>query len=143
MAARGKRHYELHDQVGHLLRRAHQRHTAIFQSGLGDCRLTPLQLAALVKARDAGPVSQNELGRLVAMDPATSLGVIRRLCDRGLIERSADGSDRRRTVLRLTSAGEALLESVLPRARAISEATLAPLSVEERRTFIALLRRLT
>lgn len=142
MAASEKPRYELYDQVGHLLRRAHQRHTAIFQAGMAPSPLTPLQLAALVKTRDEGAVSQNRLGRLAAMDPATSLGVIRRLRDKGLLERSPDPSDRRRIVLRLTPAGEALLDEVLPRALAISEATLEPLTPAERRSFVALLRRL-
>ncbi len=134
--------YRLYDQVGHLLRRAHQRHTAIFQAGIGASQLTPLQLAALAKTRDEGAVSQNQLGRLTAMDPATSLGVIRRLCAKGLIERSADPDDRRRTVLRLSPAGEALLDEVVPAALEISRATLAPLTAAERRTFLALLRKL-
>ena len=138
---RGTR-YELYDQVGHLLRRAHQRHTAIFQARTGASQLTPLQLAALVKTRDEGAVSQNQLGRLTAMDPATSLGVIRRLRAKGLIERSPDPDDRRRTVLRLTAAGERVLETLLPVALAISRETLEPLSADERRVFIELLRKL-
>ena len=52
-AARGKSApYVLEDQVGHLLRRAHQRHAAIFQEMIGDAQLTPLQFAALVKLGD-------------------------------------------------------------------------------------------
>ena len=137
-----KQVYCLHDQVGHLMRRAHQRHTAIFQAGIGDSQLTPLQLATLVKARDEGAVSQNQLGRLTAMDPATSLGVIRRLCAKGLMERSADAKDRRRSVLRVSPAGEALLDSVIPAAVEISRATLEPLTAAERRSFLALLHKL-
>ena len=49
--------YVLDDQVGHLLRRAHQRHTSIFQEHIGDSQLTPLQFAALVKLSDLGEVS--------------------------------------------------------------------------------------
>ena len=79
--------YVLEDQVGHLLRRAHQRHTSIFQAHIGDSQLTPLQFAALVKLSDLGEVSQNRLGRLTAMDAATMQGVIRRLFARRLIER--------------------------------------------------------
>ena len=81
--------YRLEEQVGHLLRRAHQRHAAIFQDGIGDLQLTPMQFAALVKIRDLGKVSQNQLGRLTAMDPATTQGVIQRLVARGVIERTA------------------------------------------------------
>ena len=79
--------YVLEEQAGHLLRRAHQRHSAIFQATIGDDQLTPLQFAALMKLSDVGETSQNLLGRLTAMDAATMQGVIKRLSARGLIDR--------------------------------------------------------
>ena len=79
--------YVLEDQAGHLLRRAHQRHSAIFQATIGDDQLTPLQFAALMKLSDVAETSQNLLGRMTAMDAATMQGVIKRLIARGLIER--------------------------------------------------------
>ena len=135
--------YVLEKQIGHLLRRAHQRATAIFQDGIGDANLTPTQYAALVKIHDLGRVSQNRLGRLTAMDPATVQGVVRRLHARRLVARGKDPTNKRRTVLRLTPEGEALVARTIPRGLEISEATLAPLNARERRTFLALLERLT
>jgi DNA-binding MarR family transcriptional regulator len=135
--------YVLEEQVGHLLRRAHQRATAIFMAELGDrFELTPTQYAALVKLKEAGAQSQNQLGRLVAMDPATVQGVIRRLEERRLIERSDDPDDRRRAKLRLTRAGAALVERAVPLGAQVSDATLAELSPSERTRFLALLKRL-
>lgn len=134
--------YALEDQVGHLLRRAHQRHAAIFQEGIGSAALTPMQWAALATLVREGKASQNRLGRLTAMDPATIQGVVRRLRARGLITRSADPSDRRASVLAPTGAGSALVEATLPAAFAISEATLAPLDPAERRIFLQLLQRM-
>ena len=135
--------YVIEDQVGHLLRRAHQRATAIFLAELGEkFAVTPTQYAALVKLHDLGEQSQNQLGRLTAMDPATIQGVIRRLEERRLIERSGHPGDRRRTNLRLSAAGAALVTAMIPNGVVVSAATLAPLDVEERLTFLALLRRL-
>ncbi len=134
--------YTLEDQVGHLLRRAHQRHTAIFQNDMGEAQLTPTQFAALVKIRDLGQISQNQLGRLTAMDPATIQGVTRRLEARGLIERAPDASDRRLAVLRLTPEGRAIVDAAIARGVAITEATLAPLSEAERPVFLSLLRKI-
>ena len=135
--------YTLERQVGHLLRRAHQRATAIFLAGLGDTSgVTPTQFAALVKLFEVGAQSQNELGRLTAMDPATIQGVIRRLATRRLIERSGDPGDRRRTTLRLTLRGRALVERSIPLGIAVSARILAPLSAAERRQFLRLLRKL-
>ncbi|MCY4548506.1 MAG: MarR family transcriptional regulator [Defluviicoccus sp.] len=135
--------YVLEDQVGHLLRRAHQRHAAIFQDMIGDAQLTPLQFAALVKLHDLGEVSQNELGRRTAMDAATMQGVIKRLLARGLIDRKPDAEDRRRVVLSLTGDGRSLIAAAMPDGHAISDETLAGLDEAERRAFLALLKRLT
>jgi DNA-binding MarR family transcriptional regulator len=135
--------YGLESQIGHLLRRAHQRHTAFFEKGLGDLDLTTTQFAALVKIGDRGEVSQNLLGRLTAMDPATIQGVIQRLMGRGLIERRPDPADKRATLLRLTDDGLALMREAVKRARSVSEATLAPVQGAERETLLALLRKLT
>ncbi len=134
--------YVLEDQVGHLLRRAHQRHAAIFQEMIGDAQLTPLQFAALAKLDDLGEVSQNELGRRTAMDAATMQGVIKRLLARGLIDRKPDPEDRRRVVLSLTADGRALIAAAKPNGHAITDETLAGLSDAERRSFLSLLKRL-
>jgi MarR family transcriptional regulator, lower aerobic nicotinate degradation pathway regulator len=134
--------YVLEAQVGHLLRRAHQRHSAIFLERMGELALTPLQFAALVKLHDLGQVSQNQLGRYTAMDAATMQGVIKRLIVRKLIERRPDADDRRRLVLRLTPAGKGLVDAAAPVGHEITELTLAPLTPVERAAFLAFLRRL-
>lgn len=134
--------YRLEAQIGHLLRRAHQRHAALFEKGLGDLDLTPTQFAALVKIADRGEVSQNLLGRMTAMDPATIQGVIQRLMARGLIERRADPTDRRATLLRLTPTGAALARDAIVRARTVTQATLEPLPDSERETLLVLLKKL-
>ena len=134
--------YVLERQVGHLLRRAHQRHAAIFQEMITDGQLTPLQFAALVKLRDLGEVSQNQLGRLIAMDAATMQGVIKRLLARGLISRRPDPDDRRRLILSLTADGHKLVESAVAAGKKITRRTLEPLSASEQRMFMDYLARL-
>ena len=135
--------YILEDQVGHLLRRAHQRHTAIFQAKTGEAQLTPLQFAALMKLSDVGETSQNLLGRLTAMDAATMQGVIKRLSTRGLIERRPDDVDRRRLMLSLSKEGESLVSKFSKIGRQITDQTLEPLTRAERETFLRLLKRLS
>ena len=133
--------YRLEDQVGYLLRRANQRHAAIFFDGLGQ-KLTPMQFAVLIKIGDEGEVSQNLLGRLAAMDPATVQGVVRRLRERELIDARPDPEDRRRSLWRLSDTGKALIQETLSDAEAITERTLGPLDSKERATFLRLLRKL-
>ncbi len=134
--------YRLEAQVGHLLRRAHQRASATFAKHIGDPQITPTQFAALVKLADEGELSQHHLGRLTAMDPATIQGVIRRLKGRALIALRSDPADRRRMLWRLTPEGAALVARLVPGGKAVSAAILAPLSADERARFLALLKRL-
>ena len=135
--------YNLEDQVGHLMRRANQRHAAIFFEGLNDQQLTAMQFAVLVKISDEEEVSQNRLGRLAAMDPATVQGVVRRLKERALIDARPDPDDRRRSLWRLSKAGKSLVIAAIPIAEQITERTLGPLSKSERNTFLALLQKLS
>jgi DNA-binding MarR family transcriptional regulator len=134
--------YVVEEQVGFLLRRVQQRHAAIFQEGMQHADLTPTQFTALVKVVELGRTTQNHLGRLAAMDPATIQGVVRRLTARGLIRRMQDPADRRTAVLAPTPAGLALIARAVASARAITEATLAPLSANERALFLSLLRKM-
>ncbi|MCP4330166.1 MAG: winged helix-turn-helix transcriptional regulator [Alphaproteobacteria bacterium] len=135
--------YVLEDQVGYLLRRAHQRATAIFMEAMAEFELTPRQFSALVKVMQQDLVSQNELGRLIAVDPATMQGVVRRLGQRGLMTRRPDPDDRRRILLSLTAAGQRVAERALSAGgQRITSETLAPLRAEERKSFLRLLKKL-
>ncbi len=134
--------YAVEGQAGYLLRRAHQRHTAIFQDAMGSLDLTPTQFTALVKIVELGRVTQNHLGRLAAMDPATIQGVVRRLLARGLARTAQDPLDRRTIVLSPTELGRDLAAAAVPVAEKITVTTLAPLNAQEQRQFLALLGKL-
>ncbi len=133
--------YILEDQIGFILRQVWQRHATIFTKEIGN-NLTPTQWAALAKLTETGPCSQNQLGRLTAMDVATIKGVIDRLTARGLTETSPDPEDGRRLLVSLTRAGQQLAEKAVPNALAITRETLAPLEPKERETLVALLGKL-
>jgi len=133
--------YLLDDQIGFILRQVWQRHTMIFARDIGG-GLTPTQWAAMSKLAETGPCSQNQLGRLTAMDVATIKGVIDRLTARGLTETSRDPQDGRRLLVRLTRAGQQLAEKTAPHAFAVSKETLAPLDARERETLLSLLNKL-
>ena len=133
--------YILDEQIGFILRQVSQRHAVIFARDIG-ADVTPTQWAALSKLAETGPCSQNQLGRLTAMDVATIKGVIDRLTARGLTETSADPEDGRRLRVSLTRAGQQLADKVAANALAISKETLAPLDPREREQFVALLEKL-
>jgi len=134
--------YRLEDSVGHLLRRAHQRHGALFQlSSGGESGLTPTQFATLLRLAELGRATQNRLGREVALDTATIAGVVQRLMLRGLVAASRDPLDRRAVVLAVTSDGNAVLADAVRQGLCANAALLAPLSDEERELLTDLLRR--
>ncbi len=135
--------YQVEEQIGHLLRRAHQRASSIFLASFADNQITPTQFAALAKLRDLGEVSQNHLGRLTAMDPATIQGVSRRLIERGFIETKADSNDKRRIILLLTNSGKELIDELIPYGMVVTKATLSPLTEDEREIVCKLLKKLS
>lgn len=133
--------YRLDDQVGFLLRRAHQRHTALFADRMPK-QLTPTQFSAIVRLHQHGPSSQNLLGRDIAVDAATIKGVVDRLGARGLVAVAPDEQDGRRVTVSLTDDGVALAERCIPLAAEITEATLAPIAPSQRPVLLELLHAL-
>lgn len=134
--------YVLDEQVGFLLRKAYQRHQTIFSERMIG-GLTATQFSMLFRlVQVTGPISQNALGRLVAMDAATTKGVVSRLQAQGLVTTERDTEDKRRYMLRSTEKGRALIQEALPVVMGISEATLAPLTKRESETFLRLLAKL-
>jgi MarR family transcriptional regulator, lower aerobic nicotinate degradation pathway regulator len=132
--------YRLEEQVGFLLRRANQRHLAVFAEVIPE--VTTTQLAALARLCELGPLSQNQLGRATAMDAATIKGVVERLVRRRLVTTAPSAEDRRRLVVDLTPEGRALFGDLWRRGLEASRRTLEPLSPAERDRFLALLRRM-
>src|SRR5437879_8855092 len=102
--------YVLEEQIGFILRQVWQRHATIFAREIG-INLTPTQWAALAKLTETGPCSQNQLGRLTAMDVATIKGVIDRLTARGVTETSADPQDAPRLCVQQTRPGSPMPEN--------------------------------
>jgi DNA-binding MarR family transcriptional regulator len=134
--------YTLDDQVGFLLRVAMQRHTSIFMSQMVG-ELTQPQFAALAKLLEVGPCSQNHLGRLIYLDASTIKGIVDRLQLRGLVATCDDPSDKRRRAVTLTDKGRRTTEAATGVAAKITKKTLAPLTGEEQKAVLKLLRKLT
>jgi DNA-binding MarR family transcriptional regulator len=134
--------YRLEAQIGYVLRRAHQKATGIFNAVMAEFGVTPTQFAALAKLGDAGRVSQNELGRLTAMDPATIWGVVNRLIRQGYVAQSPAPNDARLVMVELTEAGRKATQRMKAVAANVSRETLRPFTDTEARQLIELLGRL-
>ncbi len=132
--------YQLSNQVGFNLRRANQRHVAIFARHVPG--LTPTQFAALARVYEFGAISQNKLGRLTAMDSATIKGVVERLRAKDLVTSRPDLSDQRLRLVELTSLGTETFQRAEAQAQAARTETVAGLNAQEARLFEALLAKL-
>ena len=73
--------------------------------------VTPIQCRTLTYLhRQPGPVTQKQLQQHLAVKPSTVNGIVDRMVERGLVERSADASDARRRRVALTQGGMMQLE---------------------------------
>ena len=133
--------YILEDQIGHVLRKVSQRHTSIFSTVM-PTELTPTRFAAMAKLWELGPLSQNELGRLTAMDIATIKGVVDRLRVRNLVESKRDPNDARRQLIKLTSKGEEVIKKAIPDALEVTRLTVDALTQAETKQLLKLLLKL-
>ncbi len=134
--------YILEDQVGFLLRKAQQRATEHFNAVMEQFGVTPTQFAALAKLHELGPTSQNLLGRLTAMDPATIFSVVGRLARRGWVAQSTDPLDARLVMISLTPEGEQAARKMIHLAPKVSQKTLAPLTPSEANLLLGLIGKL-
>jgi len=93
-------------------------------------------------SRPDGVAHPGELCVGAAQSPANMTRVADGLCERGLITRVASDQDRRRTILRLTPAGEALARALLPHTVEHTRALFAPMTPSERQQLLERLRAL-
>ena len=143
MTTDGTHGYRFTDQVGHLLRRAYQRHVAIFQETVPDAQLTAAQFVVLCAVRDRGRCQVNEIVDATAIDEASVRGIVERLKWRQLVTATHEPGDARRMEVALTPAGSSLVEQTVPIAEQITELTFGDLDPVERATLVALLRKIS
>lgn len=141
MVSDPKKSYVLEEQIGHILRKASQRHTGIFSNNMPS-DLTPTRFAAMAKLLECGALSQNELGRLTAMDIATIKGVVDRLRHRGFVASQKDPNDARRQLIELTPKGHQIIASAIPLALNVSDQTTSSLNASETEQLLQLLQRI-
>lgn len=134
--------YIFSDQIGHFLRRAYQRHTALFQQYIPDSQLTAAQFVVLSSIRVNGGSSLADVVKATVIDQATIRGVVDRLKQRELVSVDHDRMDKRKVVIELTQAGHDLVAEMEPFAQQITESTYGNLNPAERLALNFLLRKM-
>jgi DNA-binding MarR family transcriptional regulator len=79
-------------------------------------------------------ISAGGLAKVLHLHPSTLSGVLKRLEDQRLIDRTLDASDGRRAVLRLTPLGQRLNVAAEGTVEAAARATLTQMSARDQRT---------
>jgi DNA-binding MarR family transcriptional regulator len=89
-----------------------------------------------------GPLSANGVAEKTQMDKVRVSRAVARLVAARRVSRRIDRADRRRSVLALTAAGEAIHREIVPHARRVETRLLAGLSDSERAALDHLLAKL-
>lgn len=127
--------------VGHLLRRAQQRHLATW-TRLVSNEITSVQYTILVVLDRRCEASQRELCDDVDLDRSTVADLMARMERRGLIERRRDPRDARRNTVRLTEHGLAERRRLSPLVHRVQEELTEALPPEDQATLRRILRLL-
>ncbi|MCC4114962.1 MarR family transcriptional regulator [Aromatoleum toluclasticum] len=130
---------DLYCRPGFLFKRCHQVAAAIFIEECREFNVTSSQFSALYVLHTHPGVDQIALGRLTGLDRSTVGLVIRLLEERKLLERWPNPHDKRRMQLKLSAAGERLLEEVTPAAERARQRVLAILPPSQRDELMQLL----
>jgi DNA-binding MarR family transcriptional regulator len=131
----------LYEHPGHLLRRAQQISVSIFYDEMGS-ELTPVQYAMLRNVAAQPGIDQVSLSAISGIDTSTGATVCARLEEKGLLERKVIPTNRRQRALTITTAGEKLLEDLIPGSQRLRRRLLAPLTGPEQLQFMELLTKL-
>ena len=91
--------------------------------------LTHLHVLALVRSK--GPMSVGELARTLDISVASATGVVSRMEERGLVQRTRGAADRRVVTVELASGGNAALDEIEGRGQEYFGGLIRTLTVAE------------
>jgi len=128
--------------VLHLLHRAGQCADELFAANMHGSDLTPRQFVVLRTVAESDEPSQTMLVEKTGIDRSTLADIVRRLVDRGLLQRRRTRRDARMYAVRLTDAGDLLLKAAAPAARSTDERLLGAVSPRDRDAFVAALNHM-
>lgn len=129
----------LWERPGFLVRRLNQIHYALFFEECHTQNITPVQYGILTALSLVPWMDQTEIGMDVGLDRTTTADVIKRLQERGLIDRRINPGDKRSRQAALTRAGAALVQDLHGSMARAQQRLLEPLSPRNREVFMRLL----
>lgn len=106
------------------------------------CALKPGQLQVLAALWRRDPMNATELARAAILTSGAMTAVLDRLEEQGLIRREIDNEDRRARRITITEKGRTQINRALDQRMAQHRALNATLTLDERETLSAILRKL-
>jgi MarR family 2-MHQ and catechol resistance regulon transcriptional repressor len=125
-----------------VLARAYNAVNRLTRADIARYGLTEGEFAVLEALFHKGPLLQGDVQRRVLVSSGGITYLVDRLVERGLVERRPCAQDRRAIYAALTDEGRQLLERIFPTHAGAIERAVSGLDETERRTAIALLRKL-
>lgn len=107
--------------------------------------LTPSQASVLSTLDTSGPLTMSALAEREGVSPPSATGIVNRMADRGLVERSANPSDQRSSLVAISGEGRGLLEQRRQEKTSYLAAEIEKLTAEDRETLaraVVILERL-
>ena len=133
---------DMNVQPGYLIRRAHQKASAAFESAMADLDITAVQFSALVVIKERPDIEATRVSEIVSFDRTTIGHVLGRLERKKLIVRTGGTVDRRTKHLRITLKGERAIRDASARVGKVAQMILRPFSISERANLLRLLAKL-
>lgn len=123
--------YLSRDSVGYLIRRLYTLLLARFEGALAQADFTLTQWIVLIQVRDGLARTASDIANDLGHDSGALTRVVDQLECRGYLQRNRSAKDRRVVELKLTPAGKAIIDELLPLVVDQTNAALAPLSKSE------------
>ena len=137
-----RKDFALAERPGYLLHKAALMMAEEAEAGLEAAGMKTRVFFVLASLAGAPDLSQQDLSRLLNLDPTTVVSVIDDLEDRKYVQRQRNPSDRRRYLLNLTDTGREALAATDQVATELEASFFATLSPKERTTLLKLLSKL-
>lgn len=125
--------------VAHLIHRAEQCAGDIFAKMTPEGQLTPRQFAILDEIADNPGISQTGLVDRTGIDRSTLADIVRRMLDKGLIQRERTAEDARAYAVKLTRKGTDARKKMKPLAQTVDKQLLAAVPKAHREIFVTVL----
>jgi DNA-binding MarR family transcriptional regulator len=139
---KGDGSFDLSHSPSHLLRRCVQYANDLFSQSHGISDLTKQQFTVLAAVEQNEGKSQTDLVGITGIDRSTLAEMIRRMIDRGLLDRERTETDQRANAVRIAAAGKKALRTARTASERVERALLAGLPASERAKFIRMLTTL-